>query len=54
LIEAHLLDFQGDLYDARLRLAFVAHLRGQRRFSAVDELVAEIQRDIARVREICT
>jgi riboflavin kinase/FMN adenylyltransferase len=54
LVEAHLLDFQGDLYDARLRLAFVAHLRGQRRFSAVDELVAEIQRDIARVREICT
>jgi riboflavin kinase / FMN adenylyltransferase len=53
LIEAYLLDFQGDLYDARLRLAFVAHLRGQRRFASVDELVAEIQRDIARVREIC-
>jgi riboflavin kinase/FMN adenylyltransferase len=54
LIEAYLLDFDGDLYDARLRLAFVAHLREQRRFSAVDDLVAEIQRDIARVREICT
>jgi riboflavin kinase/FMN adenylyltransferase len=54
LIEAHLLDFQGDLYDDRLRLAFVAHLREQRRFSAVDALVAEIQRDIARTREICT
>ena len=54
LIEAYLLDFQGDLYDARLRLAFLAHLREQRRFSAVEDLVAEIQRDIARVREICT
>lgn len=54
LIEAHLLDFQGDLYDARLRLAFVAHLREQRRYAVVAELVAEIQRDIARVREICT
>jgi riboflavin kinase / FMN adenylyltransferase len=54
LIEAYLLDFQGDLYDARLRLAFLAHLREQRRFSVVDDLVAEIQRDIARVREICT
>lgn len=54
LVEAHLLDFQGDLYDARLRLAFVAHLRDQRRYAAVADLVAEIQRDIARVREICT
>jgi riboflavin kinase/FMN adenylyltransferase len=54
LIEAHLLDFQDDLYDAGLRLAFLAHLREQRRYTAVDELVAEIQRDIARVREICT
>jgi riboflavin kinase/FMN adenylyltransferase len=54
LVEAHLLDFQGDLYDARLRLAFVAHLREQRRYAAVADLVAEIQRDIARVREICT
>ncbi len=54
LVEAYLLDFQGDLYDARLRLAFVAHLREQRRYAAVADLVAEIQRDIARVREICT
>lgn len=54
LVEAYLLDFHGDLYDARLRLAFVAHLREQRRYAAVADLVAEIQRDIARVREICT
>jgi riboflavin kinase / FMN adenylyltransferase len=54
LIEAYLLDFQGDLYDARLRLTFVSHLREQRRYAVVADLVAEIQRDIARVREICT
>ncbi len=54
LLEAHLLDFTGDLYDTRMRLAFLAHLREQRRFASVDELVAEIGRDIARVREICT
>lgn len=54
LVEAHLLDFTGDLYDARMRLAFVAHLREQRRFASVDELIAEIARDIERVREICT
>jgi len=52
-IEAHLIDFEGDLYDARMRLAFLAHLREQRRFASADELVAEMQHDIARTREIC-
>ena len=53
-VEAHLLDYSGDLYGARLRLVFVAHLREQRRYAKVEELVAEIGRDIARTREICT
>jgi riboflavin kinase/FMN adenylyltransferase len=53
LVEAHLLDFTGDLYGSRLRLAFVARLREQRRYSRIDDLVAEIHRDIARTREIC-
>lgn len=53
-IEAHLLDFAGDLYDVSMRVAFVAHLREQRRYASVDELVAAIQSDIARTREICT
>jgi riboflavin kinase/FMN adenylyltransferase len=53
-IEAHLLDFSGDLYDATMRLGFVAHLREQRRYASIDELVAAIQSDIARTREICT
>jgi riboflavin kinase / FMN adenylyltransferase len=53
-IEAHLLDFAGDLYDTRMRLAFVAHLREQRRYVNVDELVAAIQSDIAQTRESCT
>jgi FAD synthase len=37
-----------------MRLAFVAHLREQRRYASVDELVAAIQSDIAQTREICT
>jgi riboflavin kinase / FMN adenylyltransferase len=53
LVEAHLLGFAGDLYDARLRLAFVARLRDQHRYAAVEDLVAQIQRDIDQVREIC-
>lgn len=53
-VEAHLLDYAGDLYGARLRLAFVAHLRAQRRYDKIEDLIAEIGRDIARTREICT
>jgi riboflavin kinase/FMN adenylyltransferase len=52
-VEAHLLDHPGgDLYGARLRLSLVARLRDERRFASVDELMAEIHRDIARTREI--
>ena len=50
-LEAHLLDFDADLYDQRLRVAFVARLRDERRFTAIDELVAQIRRDISAVRE---
>jgi len=51
-IEAHLLDFDGDLYGARLRLEFAGRIRDQRAFASADELVAEIRRDIHRTREI--
>jgi riboflavin kinase/FMN adenylyltransferase len=44
--------FASDLYGARVRLEFVTRLRGQRRFATAGELVAEIARDVARVREI--
>ena len=50
VVEAHLLDFDGDLYRARLRLEFTGRVRDQRRFSSADELVAEINRDIIRTR----
>ncbi len=53
LVEAHLLDFWGDLRGARLRLTFVARLREQRRFAKVDDLIAAIRHDVARTREIC-
>jgi len=50
-VEVHLLDFQGDLYGERLELEFVAHLRGERRFGSVDELRAQIGRDVDRARD---
>lgn len=44
-VEAHLLDWDGDLYGQRLRVAFVERIRGERRFSGIDELRAQIARD---------
>lgn len=49
-VEVHLLDFEGDLYDQVVLVEFVAYLRGQLKFSSKDELVAQIQRDIAAAR----
>jgi riboflavin kinase / FMN adenylyltransferase len=51
-IEAHLLDFEGDLYGRRLRLELLARLRDEHRFPSIDELLVAIHKDIARTREI--
>lgn len=51
-IEVHLLDFAGDLYGKTLEVTFLARLRSTRPFASVDELVAQLQRDIAAVRQI--
>jgi riboflavin kinase / FMN adenylyltransferase len=52
LIEAYLLDFQGDLYDRQLCLRFLARLRGERRFATAEALVEQMHRDVERTREI--
>ena len=46
LVEAYLLDYDGDLYDRELRLAFLARLRGERRFDTVEALVEQMHRDV--------
>jgi riboflavin kinase/FMN adenylyltransferase len=51
-IEAHLLDFKGDLYDKILKLEFIAHLRPEKKFSGVEELFTQIHADIKKAREI--
>jgi riboflavin kinase/FMN adenylyltransferase len=45
-VEAHLLDFQGDLYGQELKLVFVEKLRDEKKFSSLDELRGQIARDI--------
>ena len=52
LVEAFLLDFSGDLYARRLDLEIRAKLRDEARFDTVEALVAQMERDVARVREI--
>ena len=53
LIEAYLLDFEGDLYGQELRIDFLQRLRGERLFPSVEELVEQIGHDVERTREVC-
>jgi riboflavin kinase/FMN adenylyltransferase len=52
LIEAYLIDFEGDLYGKNLRVAFVKRLRGERRFPGTEELIAAMNKDVQDAREI--
>lgn len=52
LLEAHVLDFDDDLYDEHVRVRFVARLRGEERFEDVDALVAQMARDCDQARAI--
>jgi riboflavin kinase / FMN adenylyltransferase len=53
LIEPYLIDFEGDLYGKTLRVAFVERMRGEKRFPSVEELIAQINRDVDEAREVC-
>jgi riboflavin kinase / FMN adenylyltransferase len=53
LIESYLIDYDGDLYGRTLRVAFVARLRGEKRFEDVDTLVEQMHRDVEDARTIC-
>ena len=50
LLEAHLLDFDGDLYGQRIAVSFRERLRGERAFAGIDELKTQLQSDLAAAR----
>jgi riboflavin kinase/FMN adenylyltransferase len=50
VVEAHLLDYSGDLYGSDLTLEFVERLRGETRFDSVADLVEQIGRDVEQAR----
>lgn len=51
-VEAHLIDFDGDLYGADLRTEFAERLREERRFEGPEPLVAQIREDVSRARAV--
>ena len=50
LVEAFLLDFEGDLYGENLRLSFGKRLRGEERFESAGALIMQMRRDVEHVR----
>jgi riboflavin kinase/FMN adenylyltransferase len=50
VLEVHVLDWDGDLYDRRVRTTFAARIRDEQKFDSIDALVAQIRRDIALAR----
>ncbi len=49
-VEVHVLDFEGDLYDQRVRVRFIQRLRSEQRFDGHPALVAQITQDVAQAR----
>ncbi len=54
LLEVHLFDFDGDLYDQTLRVALIEYLRPERKFDGLDALKAQIAEDGAAARRVLT
>ncbi|MFN2119888.1 MAG: bifunctional riboflavin kinase/FAD synthetase [Anaerolineales bacterium] len=52
LVEAHLLDFEGQIYDQDMQLEFVSRLRDERKFESVPALVEQMKRDVGAVRQM--
>jgi riboflavin kinase/FMN adenylyltransferase len=52
VVEANIIDWEGDLYDRPIRLSFVARLRDEQRFPGKEALVEQIHRDIQHTRDL--
>jgi len=51
-IETHILDFDGNIYGEKLELQFIEKIRDEQKFSGVEALLAQIERDKATARRI--
>jgi riboflavin kinase/FMN adenylyltransferase len=52
VLEVHLLDFSGDLYDRDLEVFFRQHLRAEKRFASLEALREQIAEDVLRARKV--
>jgi riboflavin kinase / FMN adenylyltransferase len=52
LVEAFLLDFEGDLYGRELRLDFVERIRGEKRFDSAEALIEQMHRDVTEIARL--
>lgn len=52
VLETFLLDFDGNLYGKTIELEFIGFIRGDRKFDGTEALVAQMDKDVARAREI--
>ena len=52
VVEAHVLDYVGDLYGQQISLEFVARLRSEQKFPGIDELVTAIENDVEKARRV--
>ncbi len=50
-VEAHLVDWSGDLYGTTIRITFLHRLRGEQKFDGIQALVAQIRADVAAARD---
>ena len=54
LLEAHLIDFEGDLYGEEMSIEFIEFLRSERKFSGIEELASQLTDDVAEARRVLT
>ena len=51
-VEVHILDFDENIYDKKIRVNFIQRIRDEQKFSNISELIDQIQKDIAAARDI--
>ena len=51
-VEAHIFDFNRDIYGHRIKLELIERIRGEKKFASADELKHQIAQDLTRAREI--
>jgi len=54
VLEAYLLDFEGDLYGETIEIEFIAQLRGDHTFASADELAVQMRKDCEAARTVLT